>query len=90
MPVNPQYTARSGANQFMAFAKTMCRLVNVSGPIIRVRYADRPALIAVLDAAEGVCALLPQAVAEQAQEEALTPSQFDPADSTQIPGQTAP
>ena len=87
MPTNPAANSRSGATQFMNFAKTMCRIVNIGAPAIRARFADRPALLAVLTAAEGVCALLPAAVQEQyAMDQADAPV-FDPADDTIIPGQ---
>jgi len=88
MPVSPENTARSGGGQFLKFAQTMCRLVNVSAPLIRARYADRPALLAALSAAEGVCELLPAAVSEQIEMDAVG-TVFDPADGDLIPGQTS-
>lgn len=90
MPVNPALTSRSGMTQFMKFAQTLCRLVNLSAPVIRIRYADRTALLAVLTAAESVCDLLPAALAEQAAEDELSPAAFDPADGTPFPGEVAP
>lgn len=85
--MNPLFNTRSGANQFMAFAKTMCRLVLVAAPAIRGRYPTRTALLAVLTAAEAVCELLPAAMAEQAAADAFDPAEFDPPDGTLIPGQ---
>lgn len=86
MPVNPLFNSRSGANKFMGLAKTMCRLVQLSAPAIRGRYPDRPALLAVLTAAEGVCELLPAAMSEQvAMDNPGVP--FDIADGDTIPGQ---
>lgn len=90
MPVQAQYNARSGGNKFLLLANTMCRLVRASGPIIRVRYADRPSLLAVLTAAESVCELLPAAMDEQATMDAMPAAAFNPSDATIIPGQKAP
>ena len=90
MPVAPQFNSRSGMNKFLLLAQTLCRLVNLSSGVIRARYPDRTALLAVLTAAEGVCALLPAALSEQATEDALSSEQFNPGDATVIPGQIAP
>lgn len=90
MPNNPAYSSRSGASQFMRFAQTMCRLVNTASPFIAARYPTRVALLAVLAAAETVCALLPAALQEQAAADAMSASQFNPTDATIIPGQDAP
>lgn len=87
MPVLPQNNSRSGASQFLKFAATMCRLVNLSAPIIRAAFPTRTALLAVLTAAEEVCALLPAAQNEAAAADALPPEDFDPADDTILPGQ---
>lgn len=89
MPVQAQYNARSGGNRFLALANTMCRLVRASAPIIRLRYADRTALLATLTAAEAVCDLLPAAMDEAAIADAMPPEVFDPSDATIIPGQNA-
>lgn len=86
MPVSPQFTARSGASQFMKFAQVMCRLTNVAASTIRARYPDRPALLLVLLAAEDVCGLLPAAMAEQVEMDAPSVT-FDPADTELLPGQ---
>lgn len=86
MPVNPAFNLRSGGNKFLLLAQTLCRLTNASAPIIRARFSDRPALLAVLTAAEAVCELLPAAQAEQAEMDAMTPEAFDPADDAVIPG----
>lgn len=88
MPVQPQFNTRSGATQFLRFAQTMCRLVNVAAPIIRARFPDRTALLAALTAAEAVCELLPAAVAEQAAADAMTPEAFDPPPEDLFPGQS--
>lgn len=90
MPVNPALNSRSGMNKFLLLANTCCRLVNLSAPTIRARYADRPALLAALTAAEAMCDLLPAAMSEQATEDAMSPAAFDPSDETVIPGQMAP
>lgn len=86
--VNPAFNSRAGANQLMTFAKAMCRIVQASAPIIRARYADRAALLAVLTAAEGVCDLLPAAMAEQVAADAADFT-FDIDDADVIPGQDA-
>lgn len=88
MPVSPEFTSRSGGSQFLKFAQTMCRIVNALSATIRARYPDRPALLAVLSAAEALCPLLPAAIQEQIAADNADVV-FDPADGTQIPGQDA-
>ncbi len=88
MPVDPSTTARSGASKFLILAQGLCRLVALSAPLIQARYPERTALQAVLTAAQGVCALLPAAQAEQAAADAEGFVR-DPADATVIPGQNA-
>jgi len=90
MPNNPAYSARSGGNQLLIFAQTLCRLTNASAPFIRARFPERTALLEVLTAAEGVCALLPAALQEQAEADALDPADFNPGDAVVVPGQDAP
>lgn len=87
MPVQPQYNSRSGGNQFLKFAQTMCRLVNLAAPTIRAVYPTRTALLACLTAAEGVCELLPAAMAEAADADALPANEFYPPQDEPIPGQ---
>lgn len=87
MPVPHQYNTRSGATQFLRFASTLCRLVLAAAPVIRGRYPTRTDLLAVLTLAENMCALLPAALAEAAEADALPPEDFDPADETLVPGQ---
>lgn len=87
MPTNPAANSRSGATQFMNFAKTLCRLTNIAAPTIRARFSDRPALLLVLTAAEGVCALLPAAIQEQYTMDQADAPTFDPPDDVTIPGQ---
>ncbi len=88
MPVDPQYTSRSGASTFLKIAQTLCRLVNISAPLIRARFSDRTALLAALTAAEAVCELLPAALSEQAAADAEELGTFDPSDATLLPGQS--
>ena len=87
MPVKPQYNSRSGGNQFLKFAQTMCRLVNVAAPTIRAVYPTRTALLAVLTAAESVCEILPAALAEAADADAIPSNKFYPPSGEPIPGQ---
>lgn len=87
MPVEPQYNSRSGGSQFLKFAQTMCRLVNVAAPTIRAVFPTRTALLAVLTAAEEVCSLLPAAMAEAAAADALPSDEFYPPQDEPIPGQ---
>lgn len=87
MPVQAQYTARSGSGNFLKFAQTMCRIVQGSASLIRLRFPNRVALLAVLTAAEAVCDLLPAAMAEQAQADAMPQADFYPVSASPIPGQ---
>lgn len=89
MPVAAEYNLRSGGNKFLLLAQTMCRLTNAAAPLIRAKYSDRPALLAVLTAAESVCAILPAAQAEQAEMDAMPSGNFDPIDEALRPGQRA-
>jgi hypothetical protein len=88
MPVNPAANLRSGGNKFLLLAATLCRLTNALAPAIRARYSDRPALLTLLTAAEGVCALLPAAQQEQYTMDAADAPTFDPADGVLLPGQS--
>lgn len=87
MPVSAANNTRAGGSQFLAFANTMCRLTNLAAPTMRVRWAGRPAFIAVLDAALLVCELLPAAMDEKIVMDAEDLPAFDPSDETVIPGQ---
>lgn len=88
MPVKPLFNSRSGATQFVNAAKVLCRITTTLAPAIRGRYPDRTALLAVLTAAEGVCALLPAAMDEQVTMD-TPPETFFIADAATIPGQDA-
>jgi len=88
MVVAAEFNLRSGGNKLLLLAATLCRLTNASAPLIRAHYADRPALLALLTAAQSVCDLLPAAQSEQATMDAMSGSAFDPADETVLPGQT--
>lgn len=87
MPVNPLYNARTGGKKVIVLAQTLCRLVNTAAPIIRLRYSDRTALLAVLTAAEELCALLPAAVQEQTEADAIGGGAFNPGDLLKVPGE---
>lgn len=87
MPVQPQFSARPGDKALLTAAQVLCRIVSAFAPIIRAKYPTRTALLAVLTAAEGVCALLPAAQSEQAAADALPPEDFYPSEVEPIPGQ---
>lgn len=52
---------RDGMKKIIDFGRTLCRLVQTFKPIIIVKYADKPTIIALIVAIESVCALLPEA-----------------------------
>lgn len=52
---------RDGLKKIIDFGKTLCRLVLTFKPIIIVKYADKPTIMALIVAIEAVCALLPDA-----------------------------
>lgn len=87
MPVDASRTAKSGASSLLKNAQALCRIVNVSAPIIRQRYPSRVDLLAILTAAEAVCSLLPAAQSEAVAADAAT-YDFDIADGDPIPGET--
>ena len=89
MPVPAANNSRAGGNQILNLAQTMCRLVTIAEPTVRVRWADRPQFLLFLDAAVLACSLLPAARDEQITMDAPDVT-FDPSDGTLIPGQTAP
>lgn len=89
MPVLAINNTRAGGLSLLNAAKILCALNARLGPTMRGRWADRPAFLAVCDAADLVCSLLPAAFDEQVTMD--TPDvTFDPSDGTLIPGQTAP
>lgn len=90
MPNDPAFSLRSGMNKLLILARALCVLVTASASTIRARYPDRDALLALLTAAEGVCALLPAALSEQAAADNLASSDFYIEDADAIPGQDAP
>lgn len=87
MPVDPQYTSRSGATTLLRLAQGLCLIVSVSAPKIRARFPTRTALLALLAATEVLCDLLPAAMSEQAAADAADAGTFDPSDATLVPGQ---
>jgi len=87
MPVQPQYSARPGEKALLSAAQVLCRIVTAFAPIIRAKFPTREALLALLDATEAVCALLPAAQSEQAAADALPPEDFYPSELDPIPGQ---
>jgi hypothetical protein len=55
---------RDGVDKLLRLAKGLCVLVQSFAHIIRSKYSGNVAIIALLTAVEGVCALLPDAQAE--------------------------
>lgn len=55
---------RDGLTRLVALARALCALVTTFGHIIRSKYASNVAIIALLTAAETLCAALPGAIAE--------------------------
>lgn len=54
---------RDGLASITKFARIICQLRYTFGPILRLKYRANPSIQALLDALDGVCALLPQAEA---------------------------
>lgn len=76
---------RDGMNSLLKFAKLLCAIVQSFGAVIRSKYADNPAIIALVTAIDAVCALLPEAQAEFAEfpsDDGLPPS--DPSEALGI------
>lgn len=46
---------RTGLPSLKVVSRTMCRLIYAFTPVIRVVYADRPLLLAALEAANEAC-----------------------------------
>jgi hypothetical protein len=57
-------TSRDGVALLTVVARQLCRAVQLFGPVLRIKYADTPSLIAALTAAEETCRLLPNALAD--------------------------
>lgn len=55
---------RDGVPALDKLARDLCRILSVFGPIIRQKYSGNAALMTALVAAEGMCALLPEALHE--------------------------
>lgn len=87
MPVQAAFNQRAGGPRILVLAQGLCRVVNALAPVARVKWADRPAFITLLDACQALCAALPAAMDEQAQMDAMPAAAFDPADGTPFPGQ---
>jgi len=81
MPVEAQYNTRFGGPKILELAQVLCRIVNSLGPTARVVWGDRPAFIAMLDAAQAMCALVIAAQDERVSEDSMTSTQFDPPDA---------
>ena len=87
MPVDPTLTVKSGASSLLKNAKALCRITTAFAPIIRQRYPSRTDLLALLTAAEAVCALLPAADSETIASDRAE-YEFDIPDGDPIPGET--
>lgn len=75
---------RDGLDKLIKLAKVMCATVNTFAPIIRGKYRDNVAIIALLEAISAVCSLLPEA---QAEFDAFPPDDgLPPVDTSNIVG----
>jgi len=81
MPVEAQYNTRFGGPKILELAQTLCRIVNALGPTARVVWGDREAFIAMLTAAESMCALVIAAQDERVQADIMSDAEFDPPDA---------
>lgn len=66
MPTPSPYAdwKKDGLTTIIKAARFLCGLVNQFGGIIKSKYADNPAIVALVIAAETLCAALPAAQAE--------------------------
>jgi hypothetical protein len=65
MPPNPYADfKRDGMDKVIALAKTLCRLILTFEVVIRAKYGDNIAIIALLEAVKNLCGLLPAEDAE--------------------------
>lgn len=55
---------RDGLDALLYIAKQACRLISVWEPVIREKYAENEAIIALLDLNIELCGLLPAALTE--------------------------
>jgi len=59
VPTGPyENRSRDGFSTINNLSKTTCRLMGVFGPILRSKWSGSSNVIALLDAIDGVCALL--------------------------------
>lgn len=71
---------RDGISSLLKLAKQMCLLTNTFGPIIEKKYRNSPSVLAALEAARAVCAIVPalDTVANNPEGDYVPPE--DPAD----------
>lgn len=80
MPTNPYADyEKTGMDKMIKLAKVLCRLVQTFEVIIRAKFPDNVAIIALLEAIKNLCVLIPDADAEfQAYILDQTPPPSDP------------
>lgn len=85
MPVNPyEDYQKTGMDKMIKLAKVLCRLVQTFEVIIRAKFPDNVAIIALLEAIKNLCVLIPDADAEfQAY---ILDQTLPPADPNEISG----
>lgn len=64
MPTPYDDYQKTGMDKAIKFAKILCGIVQTFEPIIRAKFPDNGAIIALLEAIKSVCTLLPAADAE--------------------------
>lgn len=72
---------RDGMTKLVGLAKVMCKTVTTFKPVILAKFGSNLAIVALIEAIEGVCTLLPEAENEfLAIHVDSTPPPADPAD----------
>lgn len=61
MPRNYDSIKRDGGNKLIQLAKVLCRLVQTFAVVLRGKYGDNVAVMALLTAIEALCPLIPEA-----------------------------
>jgi hypothetical protein len=85
MPTSPYADwKKDGLSKLIALASLLCGLIQKWGGVIKSKYADNAAIVALVLAAEALCAALPPA------KEAFDSFSFDdsaiPGDTSTLPG----
>lgn len=55
MPVAAEHNSRTGLTRINALAKSLCRVVRISAPVLRAKYSANAALMTALTTAELLC-----------------------------------